>query len=153
MRKSEPLDLTPNGKASKFFSYREAWTRIKLAQEHGFYFEAVTIQESIISDRLISYFRDLDIILKREFFGDLTAKWKESPAIQHKHIDNLQETVDLWRKNRNRIVHRIVKVEVDSEVYAIDNFLLSAQAVAEEGTVLARAVCDWHRKVTYTKIH
>lgn len=153
MRKSEPLDLTPNGKASKFYSYREAWARIKIAQEHGFYFEAVTIQESIISDRLISYFRNLDIVLKRMYLIDLTRKWKELPAIQHKHIDNLQEAVDMWRDNRNKIVHRIVKVELNSEVYEIDNFLLSAQSVAEEGTVLARAVCDWHRKVTYTKIH
>ncbi len=153
MRKSEPLDLSPNGKASKFFSYREAWTRIKLAQEHGFYFEAVTIQESVISDRLVSYFRNSDIVLKREYLIDLIRKWKEFPMIQHKHIDNLQEAVDIWRDNRNKIVHRIVKVEVDSEVCAIDNFLVSAQSVAEEGTVLARAVCDWHRKVISTKIH
>lgn len=43
------------GNAAKFWSYREAWTRIKQAQEQGFYLEAVTIEESIISDRLMSY--------------------------------------------------------------------------------------------------
>jgi hypothetical protein len=43
------------GNVVKYLSYREAWTRIKQAQEQGFYLEAVTLEESIITDRLISY--------------------------------------------------------------------------------------------------
>ena len=54
MRKSKTLEKSIAGNASKYYSYREAWTRIKLAQENGFYLEAIAIQESIISDRLIA---------------------------------------------------------------------------------------------------
>ena len=55
MRKSQTSDKAIIGNAEKFEAYREAWSRIKLAQENHFFLEAITIQESIISDRLISF--------------------------------------------------------------------------------------------------
>jgi len=45
----------PERHANKYFSYREAWVRIKKAQGYGFYLEAITLEESIITDRLVSY--------------------------------------------------------------------------------------------------
>ena len=45
----------PDGNGPKYFSYREAWGRINKAQAYGFYLEAVTLHESIIADRLISF--------------------------------------------------------------------------------------------------
>ena len=35
----------PDRNASKYFSYSEAWVRIKKARASGFYLEAVTLQE------------------------------------------------------------------------------------------------------------
>ena len=40
---------------AKYESYTEAWRRIKAAQEKEFFLEAIVIEESIISDRLVSY--------------------------------------------------------------------------------------------------
>ena len=54
-RMSTPPEEPVNGNASKHYSYREAWARIRLAQQHGFFLEAIAIQESIITDRLIGY--------------------------------------------------------------------------------------------------
>jgi len=45
----------PHSNAMRYFSYKEAWVRIKKAQGSGFYLEAVTLEESIIADRLISF--------------------------------------------------------------------------------------------------
>ena len=53
MRKSQVSEKKIKGNARKYDAYREAWTRIKQAQKNGFFLEAITIQESIISDRLI----------------------------------------------------------------------------------------------------
>lgn len=52
--KSSALAQPINGNGDKFRAYRESWTRIKEAQKQGFYLEAITIEESIISDRLSS---------------------------------------------------------------------------------------------------
>ncbi len=50
-----PAGTSLNGNVAKYLSYREAWARIKLARRQGFFLEAVTIDESIISDRLLSF--------------------------------------------------------------------------------------------------
>jgi hypothetical protein len=55
MRISEPIKQEVQGNVEKYDSYREAWARIRQAQDSGFFLEAITIQESIISDRLISF--------------------------------------------------------------------------------------------------
>lgn len=148
LQKAKPLEIVPRGNAPKCLSYREAWTRIKVAQDHGFYFEAVTLQESIITDRLHSYFVKTNVLLKRTYLGDLIKKWKEFPAVTHKDIDNLQESVDLWRDKRNRIVHAFVKTKPDATIDIVEIFLEDAQAVAQEGSILARAVCKWHKNET-----
>ena len=39
----------------KYHSYRAACYRMNLAMKKGFYLEAIAIQESVISDRLLSF--------------------------------------------------------------------------------------------------
>jgi len=55
MLKSKPPDCSPSGNVKKYLSYREAWAPIKKSQQQEFYLEAVTLTESIIRDRLMSY--------------------------------------------------------------------------------------------------
>ncbi len=55
MKKSTPPANGVTGNAAKYESYREAWSRIDAACENQFFLEAITIEESIISDRIISY--------------------------------------------------------------------------------------------------
>jgi hypothetical protein len=54
VRKSTSPQKLIAGNSSKYDSYHEAGSRIQLAQDNGFFLEAITIQESIISDRLIN---------------------------------------------------------------------------------------------------
>jgi len=44
-----------NSNIRKYLSYKEAYSRMDKAIKNGFYFEAITIQESILSDRLLSF--------------------------------------------------------------------------------------------------
>ena len=53
--KSKNLPVNIQGNRCKYLSYREAWARIKQAQQQQFFLEAVTLEESIITDRLICY--------------------------------------------------------------------------------------------------
>lgn len=106
----------PENNGSKYFSYREAWGRIRKARVYGFYFEAVTLEESIISDRLISFLLHAGAIKpgahsEKYSFGQLVRQWTElvPEAIPTKHFPDLRAAVDDWRKRRNKIVHGIVK--------------------------------------------
>jgi len=75
----------PNQNANKYFSYSEAWVRIKKARGSGFYLEAVTLEESIIADRLLSFLVcigeiDAEAQVEKCSFGQLIQLWtKRAP--------------------------------------------------------------------------
>jgi len=83
MPKSDIARPAIRGNVAKYLSYREAWSRIKTAQEHGFYLEAVTLEESIIADRLISYLvgvkaiKRADAPYRHQGFAKLIQVWKQ----------------------------------------------------------------------------
>jgi hypothetical protein len=141
---------------SKYLSYKEAWTRIEQAQKQDFYLEAVTLEESVMTDRLISYLVKKGVIepstkLSKYNFSNLIQLWKEQNApIQIKvkaiEINNLQIAVDRWRERRNKIVHGMVKSHPGHPTEDIVDFLAEAKLTAKEGENLARAVSYWVQK-------
>jgi hypothetical protein len=154
MTNSKRAISIPDGNAAKYFSYREAWGRIKKAQGCGFYLEAVTLEESIISDRLISYLArvgalKIDAKLEKISFNELIKKWSNQvpEPISDQHFDNLQMAVDEWRSRRNQVVHGMVKSVPGSNHGDVINFLKEAELTAFQGDALARAVCRWHKKI------
>ncbi len=156
IRKSQTPSKDIAGNAKKYESYREAWSRIKLSQENHFFLEAITIQESIISDRLISFLsrptssKPLSQNRNGKFpsFGKLIERWSsEFPdGLQSGSYLNLTKAVDQWRDMRNEAIHTIVKSEPGKPTQPIDEFLQKAKAIAEEGERLAREVCKWSQK-------
>src|ERR1051325_2142853 len=82
MRRRAKAVPIPEGNRLKYFSYRAAWGGISNAQGHGFYLEAVTLEESIIVDRLISFLVregaiEADKGLEKHSFGQLIQRWRE----------------------------------------------------------------------------
>lgn len=157
MRKSQVVKKDIKGNVKKYEAYREAWTRIKQAIENGFFIEAITIQESIISDRIISFLTrpgaSNAYARKKETgnfvsFHQIIKCWRSeftTPLQAGVYID-LIDAVDKWRRNRNEAVHAIVKIGQNDESQTIDIFLQQANRVAEEGELLAREVCKWQQK-------
>ena len=143
--KSSVLSQTINGNGDKYRAYREAWTRIKEAQEQGFYLEAITIEESIISDRLSSYFRNvLGIEKQPNTFKGMHDLWKKHhPEIisDGGYID-LMQALDKWREERNKAIHDIVQSDTHVD-RSIENFLSNTKTVAEDGEKLARTISQW----------
>lgn len=146
---------TPEGNVTKNLSYREAWSRIKKAQEQGFYLEAVTLEESIITDRLISYLVGVGAINRAvelnnyPGFAQLIQKWKiqnPNPINIQKYCD-LQTAVDEWRRYRNQVVHGMVKSHPGTATDNVMDFLEKAKLTAEQGKMLARAVSYWVKRM------
>jgi hypothetical protein len=134
----------------KFFSYAMAWGWIKRAIAHRFFLEAVTLEESIIADRLISYLcrvRALhpDRSLERLNFGNLIASWKKIvPApITDPFFPDLQCAADEWRKRRNHVVHGTVKSMPGSVHHDIGTFKEEAERCAKDGQRIAMSICNW----------
>ena len=160
--KSEPRTAPVAGNAEKYRSYREAWARVKQAQQHGFYIEAVTIEESIISDRLTSYLVDAGLVARQRrlkdypAFGNLINAWRRwandqlARKMDRENRDKLVlliDSVDLWRQKRNQIIHAIVKSHPHTATTEIESFVKLAEDAADEGMRLARAVCNFGRQL------
>ena len=145
IRKSTKPIKQVNGNADKFFAYREAWTRIKEAQKYGFYLEAITIEESIISDRLYSYFRNvLKIEKKPSTLKRMHDLWKKHhpETIASGDYTDLVQALDKWREERNKAIHAIVQSDTHVD-RSIDNFLSDTRTVAEDGEKLTRIISQW----------
>jgi hypothetical protein len=143
-KESQNKKLIPIENFKKYYSYKEAWDRITSSIEKEFYLEAVTIEESIISDRILSYFKKtkneklIKKLDKDSFYNLIEAFKKDFPEpIKIKEIDNLQERLDNWRKSRNKIIHNIVRDKIYQEDFTIRDFINEAKECSQEGLILA----------------
>jgi hypothetical protein len=102
-----PGSLTAKSRAEM---YKSAYARIAESTKSGFHLEAITIIESLISDRLESR---LTFVLKRDFsfqhLGSLITKARqvETDPILRNLVDI---DLDRWRKSRNKALHEMVKI-------------------------------------------
>jgi hypothetical protein len=135
----------------KYWRHREAWRRIKSATEGGFYFEVVTLCESIISDRLLSYVRGANPKSKanvKNTFADLIKEWRSlaKETLPQHEGGNLCDKVDKWRGDRNAIIHSLPKSLPGTQMEPLSEFIERAEKAAGDGVSLAKAVKDWHRR-------
>jgi hypothetical protein len=149
-RKRKPVTA---GNANKHLSYREAWGRIKGALAHGYYIEAISIEESIISDRLSSYLvrtghAKPDSHLDRTSFANLIGTWRQHvpEAIEDQYFSDLQSAVDKWRVRRNKLIHGMVKSHPGSAPPTVTDFKAEAELAAREGQRLGMSVCNWYNR-------
>lgn len=100
--------------------FKSVLSRINQACQDGYYLEAITLIESLISDRLESY---LSFIFKKNIgfqnLGTLINHF-ESKKNQEKIDNELKEVVlndvDDWRKKRNIILHEMAKIDFNNQL-------------------------------------
>jgi hypothetical protein len=155
LSKSDLIKKTKvKGEFEKFLSYKEAWARIRLARKSGFYLEAITIEESIISDRLTSFVvKDRGVTMGHKSIrtlNNLTDTWVQicntnlsNLSVVKDDLQELQIRLNEWRKNRNTAVHGLVKSGTSRDTDHVENFLKLAHMTALEGETLARDISRW----------
>ena len=135
-----------NKNMTKYESYKFAFEQIDLAIESEFYLEAITIEESIISDRLISY---LQLNGKTGDFSriglyQIVKKVGNVPGqYSIKVSENFLLTVDDWRNKRNTCIHQLVKSDKGEPTIDVEKFKNIAKETAKEGRILARQISSW----------
>ncbi|MGB5217309.1 MAG: hypothetical protein WBN66_03320 [Smithella sp.] len=139
-------------KKAKYLTYKEAFTRINQAIDAHFFLEAITIEESIICDRMISYlhgkfgvaFSENDMKSVKTLTGSLLKMWrKHAPEpIAFKNYLDLHKEIDEWREQRNYLLHSMTKSYPGKPTKNINDFLDDACIAAIRGKKLARALSD-----------
>jgi hypothetical protein len=130
----------------RYALYKAAFERIAQAIAEGYYLEAISIEESLIADRLESH---LSYRLGKDFgfknLGKLIDKIKsdETDAELRKLVS---QELDQWRKARNTAAHEMVKIEVGKQVSWEARSQIN-QSVAEAGLILVRKIDQRTRKL------
>lgn len=119
--------------------YKEGFLQIKESVELGFYLEAITIIESLISDRLESR---LSYILGKDFssktLGALITKCKKE-EVDMLLCNLVSEDLDAWRIERNSAIHEMVKISsVNASSWSERR--ASLKPTAEKGLRLLRQI-------------
>ena len=114
---------------------RDALGRYGDACEKGYYLEAITIMESLITDRLES--RAIFLGIEKAGFnmlGALCKKLKGDPA-----LSEILPEVSTWRESRNSALHELAKNEKGDNRSFSEKYDTTKQ-IAEKGIVLFRKV-------------
>jgi hypothetical protein len=147
MAKRERADISENPfiGQKRFELYKRAIQQFNEALEAGFFLEAITICESLITDRLESRCAELGKSLAFQNLGRLIKELKqiETDAEIRKIITT---ELDDWRENRNTALHEIVKFE-KGEFPEWKNRVEASGDYAVEGMVIFRKIDNRIRKL------
>ena len=135
------IKLSPN--LQKQLNYREQFKRLDKALNNNFYLEALFIEYAIMEDRTESILRyeGNEIKVKEGSFISINRKLDKIKKIaeQRKSLperyfsDNLIECIQLWKDERNRMIHALMKQSLTTE---------ELTELALEGKILCRKLCN-----------
>lgn len=115
--------------------YKHAIVWVKIALAKGFNLEAITLVESLISDRLesrLSQLLGIDVSFKT--LGELISTIrKEETDLKLK--DLVTTDLDNWRKARNSAMHEMVKL-ADGDTKSWQDRMEALKPVASDGFML-----------------
>jgi len=133
----------------KYKSYRNAYDQIKLAIDAGFFLEAITIEESILTDRLFRFCKDhgMKKPIDRATLGDVLRVLQGLPAETQdfENIDFLPSLIEFW-DNRNICLHQIVKSGPGEPTIDFVEIIDRARITAISGKALTKKVSNWAQR-------
>ena len=119
--------------------YKAAYSRITESSKAGFHLEAITIIESLISDRLESR---LTFVLQRDFsfqhLGSLITKARQVETDQTL-LNLVGIDLDNWRKSRNRALHEMAKI-AEGDTSTWQDRVNGLVPISESGMKILRAI-------------
>jgi hypothetical protein len=146
LRKRAATDSSNDIGQERYELYKSAFTQITESIKAGYYLEAISIVESLISDRLESH---LSLRLGRDFsfktLGALIQGIKEHETdrtLRSVVLDDL----DQWRAARNKAAHEMVKIEEGKQI-SWDERTKVNEVVAVQGLKLVRKIDQTVRKL------
>lgn len=120
--------------------YRPAYARIKESIDLGFYLEAITLIESLVSDRLESR---VSFLLEKDFsFKTLGCLIQKSSQIEHdEELKKLvSHDLDEWRRQRNNALHEMVKIDDRLTNNTWECRVQALPVVAKKGLEILRSI-------------
>lgn len=144
-RERANINDTPFVGQLRFMLYKRAIEQFNGALEAGYYLEAITICESLITDRLESRCGELGESIAFKNLGALIRKLREIETDRDLY-QLIDKELDIWRINRNIALHEIVKFE-RGEIPNWESRSEASKGYAEKGIVIFRKIDNQIKKL------
>lgn len=125
--------------SSRYNLYKQAYSRINDATKQGFYLEAITIIESLVSDRLesrLSFLKGCDFSFKT--LGGLIKESRKTETDSELRW-LVDQDLDKWRNDRNKALHEMAKI-ADGDSSTWEERVKGIIPVAMAGLKILRAI-------------
>ena len=133
--------------------YTKGFKQINNAYDNGFFIEAITIIDSMITDRLEAYVQfllygeDKQFVAESIFnalksFGSVT----KEKDVRDEDFKQIYNKIESWAPKRNNAVHNFVIIRQDSLDDSADVRLQKLKDTADEGLLLVREVMSYTSK-------
>lgn len=125
-----------------YLRYRFAFKRMDEALEEGWLMEAVTIQESILSGRILSALHKKGIdVDTRDSFSSLIDRFRKYFEQEHEAVIGLCDHLHEWRRMRNHVIHSVCRhIDDPYDPSAVEKYEELLFAAAREGRALVDKV-------------
>jgi uncharacterized protein (DUF342 family) len=141
--------------------YKVAWERYNEAMSAGFYLEAITLVDSVITDRIEAYtqylmhyeekHQQVTSLANAMAAMDIAREERQIPT--DAEYKNMRAEVSLFYEGRNKAVHNFaILSNADAEMTA-DDRLKEAQETARKGRDVFNLVKSYTRKQMYGAKH
>jgi hypothetical protein len=130
-------------------SYKNVFNQISAAMDAGYFLEAITLEESIMTDRLYRFCRDNHYLQKAEraTLGDELRFIKNLPEGLFKIEDpHIISDLDSFWMNRNKCLHQIAKSEPGKPTIDFEETYILAEETAKKGLRIIKRIKKWAEK-------
>lgn len=121
--------------------------RIHVALSQNFYLEAIVLEESSISDRLAMALFVQGVKAGSKNFSDLIAQCEDDLP------NDLRKELDQWHKDRNKVVHGLVRSSPLEELIDIETLEQLTKQTAVQGMELNNTVNAWFEDLFIYKMN
>lgn len=125
-------------------SYQSALRRIQKAIQDGYFLEAITLEECLISNCIYNYLANTDAIKNNSSFSELLKKARENTRAVDSLTAETIEQIDSWRRSRNTAIHGFISATSESLDQSHSAFTQLAKTTADEGKLLCEKVTCWY---------
>lgn len=138
------FDEAKTALSSRKKAQQSALIRIEEAVVAGFYLEAITLQECLISNCLFNY-----IMAKIEgkapnSLYELLKRLKRKKSSLRAEDRPLFDAIDNWRISRNKSIHGFIQSQTDQLKGSLEEFSVFSEETAKQGQELCQKVCSWY---------
>ena len=137
--------------------YKVAWERYNEAMSAGFFLEAITLVDSVITDRIEAYTQHLmhyeakhqQVTSLANAMAAMDIAREERQIPKDAEYKNLRAAVSQFYEGRNKAVHNFAILSNANAEQTADDRLKDAQKTAEAGKVVFNLVNAYTRKQMY----